>query len=61
MFLDIIFVITFGCTILYFLLFLSQGKMGLPHYKWLDITKWYFFIPIFFYQVYWWSTYLNLI
>ena len=53
----IVFVITFGITILDMirLLSLAFGKgVHVPFQSLLD--QWYVFHPCFFYQIYWWST-----
>lgn len=32
-----------------------------PHYEQLDPRSWWLFYPCFFYQLFWWSTYFQLL
>jgi hypothetical protein len=68
----ILFAITLGITILVLIKFISiiVGKRELDHaglrigqsIKVLIVPdSWWIFYPCFFYQVYWWCSYLNLI
>ena len=59
-----LFVFTLGITIINIFSIISiaiGNKVIFPHYKGLRIDRWYFMYPCFFYQVYWWSVYLELI
>ena len=59
-----IFVLTLGITLLNLIVILTyfaKNTLVLPRAKYLAVDIWYIFYPSFFYQVYWWSIYFNLI
>lgn len=59
-----IFVLTLGVIILNFIVILTyfaKNTLVLPKHEYLGVDIWYIFYPSFFYQVYWWSIYFNLI
>lgn len=59
-----IFVLTLGVTILNLLKIFSimiGNPIQYPEYKQFGPTSWWILYPSFFYQVYWWVNYLNLL
>lgn len=64
MILQIIFIFTLGIVFFNLMVYFSIfGKRGyhIPEYKWLLPASWWLFYPSFFYQVYWWVNYFELL
>ncbi len=60
---EIIFILTFGITILNMLMTvgnLAGNGFYFPFYRQLDVRSWWIFYPAFFYQVFFWSKVFNL-
>jgi len=60
----LLFIFTAGVMILNLItiiLLLFKVEINFPRYKALNVTHWWLFYPSFFYQLYWWVDYFNLL
>lgn len=61
---NFLFVFTAGVVIINMVLifgYMVKAKFSFPKYGWLSPSNWIIFYPSFFYQVYWWAAYFNLL